>query len=521
MSRLAGCFGGAALMIALLGHADAQTVPHLSITQPGGMPGMPVLTGISKATNGVTITWDGPPGYYQLFQKPALKGGVWQAATTPYLYGRQTTLPINTKSNFFFKISGPAPLFAGSDICGECHADTYATEIQTAHAGALQTLSKIGMGNNPACLPCHTVGYKLPYGFVNAAQTPTLAGVQCENCHGAGGNHVTSESDPIVRPRVELAAEVCGGCHTDSHHPTYDEWKTSGHVGVVEDMSPAGRIDACGRCHSGSARIALLKGQTPDPNDANVGIVCAVCHEPHAVTANPAQLRNPLSSTNDYSVSTSGTLLSQYKANMNVCAQCHNHRGASWTSTSRPPHHSPQYNMLLGTVGELPVSGAHYVPGTHASLLHQCVSCHMQTSDYQSESNPANTGHSFGVELVDACLPCHPFPELLVDFTQFAISNQVQEVVAALNLWAAQKAPAALWTKYQTLAWEYTTPGTLSNGKAGPTSTEQSQIPDNIKKARFNVYIVYHDGSFGVHNPDYSVTLLDTALAWVQAELKK
>jgi len=90
-----------------------------------------------------------------------------------------------------------------------------------------------------------------------------------------------------------------------------------------------------------------------------------------------------------------------------------------------------------------------------------------------------------------------------------------------LDFWAATKAPAALWTKYGALAWEYTTPGELSSGTAGPNSTEQTQIPVNIQKARFNMYIVNNEGSFGVHNAPYVATLLENASNWVQAELNQ
>ena len=37
--------------------------------------------------------------------------------------------------------------------------------------------------------------------------------------------------------------------------------------------------------------------------------------------------------------------------------------------------------------------------------------------------------------------------------------------------------------------------------------------------ARFNLYLVFHDGSLGVHNPLYSLSLLDTAESMVEAEL--
>jgi hypothetical protein len=78
-----------------------------------------------------------------------------------------------------------------------------------------------------------------------------------------------------------------------------------------------------------------------------------------------------------------------------------------------------------------------------------------------------------------------------------------------------------LRTKYGARAWEYTNPGTLSTGGPGPTASEQALIPDPIKKARFNLYLVLYDGSFGAHNGPYSMTLLDAAQNWVQAELSK
>ena len=62
----------------------AQGVQHLSITQPGGMPGIPVMTGIQQATNGIVLTWDGPSGYYHVYHKSLLQteaGRRWAIST--------------------------------------------------------------------------------------------------------------------------------------------------------------------------------------------------------------------------------------------------------------------------------------------------------------------------------------------------------------------------------------------------------------------------------------------------------
>jgi len=511
--------------------ARAQEVQHLTITQPGGMPGLPVVTGITKTTNGVRVTWDGPSGYYRVLERLGLASPAWEQVSGPSLNRRAD---IATPHNgAFFRVVGPEPYYVGSQVCLQCHDTIHATEANTRHAHALETLKKIGQGNNPSCLPCHTVGYGLPSGFVDELTTAHLAGVQCENCHGPGGHHAANEMDLTVRPRRELAGEVCGGCHTDSHHPTYDEWKSSGHFAVVEDMNPSRRISSCGRCHSGSSRLAQLAGEDPAltvAGDANVGITCAVCHDPHGqhvwtnvltgvISTN--QLRTAIASTNDFFLTTSDSLAATFDPNINVCAQCHNHRGADWTSTSRPPHHSPQYNMLLGTVGELDPGQIPHRAAHATQIDKQCVGCHMQTEEYQSEEQPAVSGHSFSVETFDICLSCHqPSPEKLADFARFeVIQPNIDLLKGGLDLWATEVAPPTLATNYGLRAWEYSDPGELSSGGSGPSETEQMQIPDNIKKARFNLYLVVNDGSYGIHNPLHSLRLLKAAQNWVFQEI--
>jgi formate-dependent nitrite reductase cytochrome c552 subunit len=336
-----------------------------------------------------------------------------------------------------------------------------------------------------------------------------------------------------------VAATVCGGCHTDARHPTFDEWSNSAHALVTNllvtnfnaankmfvtnlNVNAADQISSCGRCHSGSARLSLLETNALPTGDANIGIVCVTCHDPHQTNAYPAQLRNPVASTNDYFMSTNGVFLSQYNARINVCAQCHNHAGASWTNNACEPHHSLQYNMLLGTIGEGFAALPAYQPGSHALLItNQCVGCHMQTTPFVSEAQPAVTGHSFAVKTYGVCLTCHTSVEpieFLVAFVTSSVSNEIQQVVFDLDYWATNKAPASLMAKYGTLAWEYTTPGGLSSGGPGPDATEQTNIPVNIRKARFNLYVAQNDGSFGIHNPEYVAELVSQAEAFIQEE---
>ena len=415
----------------------AQDLPHLSVTQPGGMPGLPIMTGISLATNGVSLTWDGPAGYYQVFQKLNFKDAKWVAIGKATNFARNATIKVVAGSNAFFRVSGPSPHYAGEQACSACHADPHGPVMQTKHAQAFQGLKQIQQDQNPSCLPCHTVGNGLATGFSNFTKNPGLAGVQCENCHGPAANHAANPADTTVIPRLEVAATMCGGCHTlksvpaefaSLHAPTYEDWNTSGHRAVLPELqadfsSANGRtffIPTCGSCHSGTVREALLENQPlPTGHEAGaVGIGCAVCHDPHqnyvhtnalngillnaltgVVVTNTElgpvytnQLRESLASLQDFRAT--GSFATNYNPEINVCAQCHNDRGASVKDASFPPHHSAQYNMLLGTFSA-ETGVAPHQPATHALLEKQCVSCHMQSNPGGQQT--ASSGHTFKV----------------------------------------------------------------------------------------------------------------------------
>ncbi|HKW29190.1 MAG TPA: hypothetical protein VJT54_07635, partial [Verrucomicrobiae bacterium] len=199
---------------------------------------------------------------------------------------------------------------------------------------------------------------------------------------------------------------------------------------------------------------------------------------------------------------------------INVCAQCHNDRGSAWTDTSRSPHHSPQYNMLLGTVGAMADGSSPNFPSTHSRLEMQCTECHMQTDP----NNPS--GHTFQVATYQLCFNCHSDPTGLVQFATVTISNQIQQTKGLLDMWATNSAPAELRTNYGTLAWEYTSPGDLSaTTNPGPNKAQQALISTNIMQARFDLYLVLYDGSYGVHNGPYDIELLQTAQSQVDSQL--
>jgi hypothetical protein len=80
--------------------------------------------------------------------------------------------------------------YVGATACLSCHAQAHRIALATAHIHAFDTLVKKGSEYDPDCLRCHTVGYGLYSGFVDAAKTPHLENVQCESCHGRGKVHI-------------------------------------------------------------------------------------------------------------------------------------------------------------------------------------------------------------------------------------------------------------------------------------------------------------------------------------------
>ncbi len=544
--------------------------------------------------------------------------------------------------------------FAGSGACGGCHGDKYSPYLGTAHAGALSALTSIGMGTNASCLPCHTVGYGQPTGFTDSTTTPQLANVGCENCHGPAAWHKFSDHD-LIRPAVSIDPKICGGCHQGEEQPTFEEYETTLHAEVADDVkygfangtyytnmlvvagtnafgvnvvapgTPGStncygyyvttnadltlktnyttgiihsgngpgsgyiydpgqdRAVGCGICHSAATRMAelqdyeaRLEGRTnalqfPTAHDSAAwSAACATCHDPHS-DHNPAQLRNATRSTNYYTMPTtadkrtvittngiytahptlttnvvfySAAFANMYNPDIQICAQCHNSRGARWDgrsfgyyntntmqsvttpgpgivwglqtniSFSRPPHHSPQYNVLVGIVQPdyltTDASGVatnfiarHGIGVSSSSGIYntnQCATCHVPQ---YANAGTNYTGHTFEMDTKGCALGgCHLSGVPDWEETQVTTSNRITAAVAMLNQWAIANGTnifgAANATKYGANGWEFTTIGALATTSlAGPSSGDQLKLPNLIKQARFNLYMAQYRWELG------------------------
>jgi len=118
------------------------------------------------------------------------------------------------------KVQGPdnsVSHYLGAELCIRCHPSEGAAWKTTSHSQAWQTLSTVKKDTEADCIPCHSVGYLKPGGFVTAATTPQLANVQCESCHGMGTEHDAFASTPH---RVDAA--TCIQCHNKERDPDFN-----------------------------------------------------------------------------------------------------------------------------------------------------------------------------------------------------------------------------------------------------------------------------------------------------------
>mgnify|MGYP002621508694 CR=1 FL=1 len=142
----------------------------------------------------------------------------------------------------------PAGQFAGSASCKECHPTAYGIWSKTKHAHATETLTKLDPPRqyDAECISCHSTGWNpqeyYPYetGFVSLAETPHLAGNQCENCHGPAAAHVAAEEGrnrtlrETERQKLKLTAgfafeNVCMKCHDHDNSPEFNEQTFESH----------------------------------------------------------------------------------------------------------------------------------------------------------------------------------------------------------------------------------------------------------------------------------------------------
>jgi predicted CXXCH cytochrome family protein len=407
---------------------------------------------------------------------------------------------------------------AKQTTCGNCHAGQQGAWKVSAHSNAMTDLVDSGHASD-SCVACHSVSElgSSATGTVAymATKSPRYQDVQCENCHNGGQAHIAnpSRTQPLASIAVFKNDEEgvgCAECHTDTHHPYYEEWAASrhaipnDHVTSRRDTDPAGWAN-CGFCHEGKEALKTQFKVTSnylEKNDASFqGVTCAVCHDPHG-SPNTAQLRLSISARN---------------IDDNLCIKCHQRR-PNPQLTSSSGAHSPQGPTVLGISGWRPAGfafGDAPMISTHGSEANPqlCAGCHVQSFAVNSTTNA--TGHLFkATPCMDAATGKPTSDDCPITQQRFkactASGCHGSEAAARSALIANEARLTALTVEVNRLV--ALVPKTEFN-----TADTQITVGEG---AKFNGTLFAGDGSRGVHNPFLLEALLNASISSLKSTYK-
>lgn len=111
-----------------------------------------------------------------------------------------------------------SPAYVSSAGCAGCHQAAYIQWSNSAHAHATDKLPPRWVEFETGCLACHATGQKSDPG--GALQLARLQSVQCEQCHGPGGDHVKKPAKGYGR--IAAIQQMCAGCHTSKVQASFD-----------------------------------------------------------------------------------------------------------------------------------------------------------------------------------------------------------------------------------------------------------------------------------------------------------
>lgn len=153
--------------------------------------------------------------------------------------------------------------FIGAGACKMCHKSQFDVWTATPHAKAMETLKgeaatkaatakglKVPASEAPECLKCHQTAFGADAALLDAKFDKNL-GVQCESCHGAGGDFkaiatmkdhakaIAAGLNPIA-VADGTAEKFCVKCH-NSESPTFKGFKFAEYWDKIKHPKPAAK----------------------------------------------------------------------------------------------------------------------------------------------------------------------------------------------------------------------------------------------------------------------------------------
>ncbi len=425
----------------------------------------------------------------------------------------------------------------------------------TAMVGQYPTVAALA---NIQCDNCHGPSASDAHGSSaqdKLARVGWTAGV-CNQCHDAPTHHVMgTQWQQSAHAQYDLAmsegtiqgmganAAHCGRCHTAQGFAAYaDQVSSYGFTGATSVLG-FGTLSQSQLAGMGLT-VSLVQPQT-----------CQACHDPHQLDNNPGSNGDSQLRIYGSTELAAGFTVNDVGAGA-ICMQCHNtrnglHNDSTGISNYSAPHTPSQADILMGQNSYFTgITGTTTIfVSKHANIGDTCVTCHMQLNP--DNPNNAAYSHEFAIDNSQQgqlCANCHGSSSV----TGYGLQTEVQgllsqlqtklsnDVIAAMTvssssytIWIGASQPAmpitaAVFTEvhgqqgYQ--VWDnagatYTnslgsftaSTGTSSfpvfplNSAANPTAT-------TIVKAGWNYALTNSEGSYGIHNPTYVLTILNNSL---------
>ena len=444
----------------------------------------------------------------------------------------------------------PIQSFAQSTLdCSLCHATETNNWLLSRHADTQNSVAgelaiewaglrpdSVILGQDPEdCVACHgataitanggmteveTMGYF--FSTTNGLYTTSTQALQtdewphnaCVTCHDVPTDHYTSmptlaifDSPSAQYKDVANASILCGQCHgtlrfPDTDHRRLDAWQMSKHgYGGQDDITGelaeewAGSTpeevigeEDCIACHASTSVLlnggiseadaldtlvttengVFTENSTPQNTDLWPEVSCTSCHNQH----NPDEISYFNSATKEYEVLSSS---------QELCGKCHG-------DLRFPDTDHLSYNLAKGT-GGIGVNDLQTMSGI------QCVDCHMHISDVEDTEASMFGGHLWSTFIQEedgtestSCTSCHT-------------SMDVSSAHLTIQGWQA----------------EYANLDSIANVKIAAATSFLTGSSDSTKiymlqDAQFNLAFAEGDESGGVHNHDYTISLLNSAI---------
>lgn len=288
------------------------------------------------------------------------------------------------------------------------------------------------------------------------------------------------------------------------------QWQSSPHSKVDAGKDSPATRDSCVSCHTGQGYAQGLSKAAEVGAPQPIG--CNSCHTKLSNLRYGGIVKLPNGLQVDGG---SGT----------TCLKCHNSRrnpnDPATMKGMKLAHSSAQGDMLFGT-GGYEVPGVIYGSSPHGAAENTCVSCHVAPTPAAGEPGAGVVGgHTFrvgtdSIENLAACTGCHgeigSFDRrALGDYDGNRKVEGIQVEVEGLleTLKVALEDAVFKATGFHTeLEEAHSTTEFLKEDKS---IVAAELIPDSVRKAAYNYFFVENDRSKGVHNPVYTVQLLQSS----------